>query len=272
MPKERVLITVKTYPTLSNKYDEVVCTAGLREDGTWVRIYPIPFRKLIDLEQYKKFDIVEVELVRNPSDPRPESHRIRSEIKVIDHINTSNEWYTRRKIVLEKNYIYKDFAKLIEDNKSDKNISLATFKPTEILDMEVVEDSREWDAERLEKINLRAKQHNLFENNDKVFKVVHKLPYKFKYVFSDISGQERKLTINDWELGALFWKEKKRLGNEKKAIESIKRKYLVDLVEKRDIHLFVGTTQSWDSMNAPNPFIIIGVFSPPRILQESLLF
>lgn len=31
MSKERVLITVKTYPTLSTKYGELVCTAGIRE-------------------------------------------------------------------------------------------------------------------------------------------------------------------------------------------------------------------------------------------------
>jgi len=42
----KVFITVKTYPTLSTKYDELVCTAGILDDGSWVRIYPLPFRKL----------------------------------------------------------------------------------------------------------------------------------------------------------------------------------------------------------------------------------
>ena len=42
MAMTKVLITVKTYPTLSAKYDELVCTAGFREDGTWIRIYPVP--------------------------------------------------------------------------------------------------------------------------------------------------------------------------------------------------------------------------------------
>ena len=42
--QERILVTVKTYPTLSRKYGETVCTAGVREDGTWVRMYPVPFR------------------------------------------------------------------------------------------------------------------------------------------------------------------------------------------------------------------------------------
>jgi hypothetical protein len=46
MPVERILITVKTYPMLSKKYGELVCTVGLRENGEWIRIYPVPFRQL----------------------------------------------------------------------------------------------------------------------------------------------------------------------------------------------------------------------------------
>ena len=61
MAVERVLVTVKTYPCLSQKYDELVCTAGLREDGSWIRIYPVPFRKLNPYSQYKKYDWIEVE-------------------------------------------------------------------------------------------------------------------------------------------------------------------------------------------------------------------
>lgn len=73
MPREPLLITVKTYPTLSRKYGETVCTAGIRPDGSWVRIYPVPFRRLDETEQYRKFDWVNVELVRNTSDHRPET-------------------------------------------------------------------------------------------------------------------------------------------------------------------------------------------------------
>ena len=50
MARERVLIIVKTYPTLSRKYGETVCTAGLREDGSWMRIYPVPFRRPMVLQ------------------------------------------------------------------------------------------------------------------------------------------------------------------------------------------------------------------------------
>jgi hypothetical protein len=34
MALTKILITVKTYPTLSSRYDELVCTAGFLEDGT----------------------------------------------------------------------------------------------------------------------------------------------------------------------------------------------------------------------------------------------
>jgi hypothetical protein len=55
MPNAKILITVKTYPTLSEKYDELVCTAGFKEDGSWIRIYPVPFRKLDYENQFHKW-------------------------------------------------------------------------------------------------------------------------------------------------------------------------------------------------------------------------
>ena len=71
----RVLITVKTYPAISKKYEELVCTAGFLEDGTWIRIYPIQFRKKAYSEQYSKYEWIELDLVKNDSDFRPESYR-----------------------------------------------------------------------------------------------------------------------------------------------------------------------------------------------------
>ena len=72
MAKLRVLIAVKTYPTISKKYEELVCTAGFREDGSWIRIYPVQFRKKAYSEQYAKYDWIEVDLKKS-NDFRPES-------------------------------------------------------------------------------------------------------------------------------------------------------------------------------------------------------
>ena len=83
MAKERVLITVKTYPVLSDTYIELSCTAGFREDGSWVRIYPIPYRLLDGDKQFHKYQWIELELEHNLRDPRPESFRPKN----IDDIN-----------------------------------------------------------------------------------------------------------------------------------------------------------------------------------------
>ncbi len=61
MALTKVLITVKTYPTLSEKYDELVCTAGFREDGSWIRIFPVPFRKLDYQNQFEKWQWIEID-------------------------------------------------------------------------------------------------------------------------------------------------------------------------------------------------------------------
>ena len=50
MPKTKVLITVTTYPLPSRSYDELVCTAGILENGEWIRIYPIPLSFLFYLK------------------------------------------------------------------------------------------------------------------------------------------------------------------------------------------------------------------------------
>ncbi|MGK4566314.1 hypothetical protein [Flavobacterium sp. 3HN19-14] len=105
MALTKVLIAVKTYPSISGKYDELVCTAGFLEDGTWIRIYPIPFRKKSYDEQYRKYDWVELDLVKNTKDFRPESHRpysFESQITILSRLGTENCWAERKKIALNK--------------------------------------------------------------------------------------------------------------------------------------------------------------------------
>ena len=69
--RERVLITVKTYPVLSRKYAELVCTAGVTEAGEWRRLYPIQFRQLQDGQKYRKYQWVEADIEKSDTDDRP---------------------------------------------------------------------------------------------------------------------------------------------------------------------------------------------------------
>jgi hypothetical protein len=272
MALTKVLITVKTYPAISSKYDELVCTAGFREDGSWIRIYPIQFRKKSFEEQYQKYDWIEIDLIKNKSDFRKESYRPVSydtEIKILDHLDTKSNWFLRKQIVL-KNKIYTDIEELISEAKDKKIMtSLAVFKPTEITDFTIEEVEREWDKEKLEKLK-QDRRSNLFAEDEDMLEVVRKLPYKFSYVLRDCNGKQSKMMIEDWEIGQLYWNCLARHeGNEAKAIDDVKKKYFDDFAKTKDLYLFLGTSQV-HHFTGKNPFMIIGTFHPKKEIQASL--
>lgn len=272
MKKERILVTVKTYPTLSKKYGETVCTAGVREDGSWVRIYPVPFRRLNESEQYRKFDWIECQILRNPSDPRPETFRPvdENELNPVDHIDTSDNWRERRQILLENTRVYEHLDELIAGAKENE-ISLALFKPTKIINFIWEKGSRDWNEERLKQMRQLHNQLDLFDDNSwrKTFEVIPKLPYNFSYCFEDASGRRSELQVLDWETGALFWNCLRAAnGDEATALEKVKQKYL-DTFSKTNLHFFLGTTLQFHFF-AKNPWVIIGVFPIPHEHQLEL--
>lgn len=272
MAKTKVLITVKTYPTISGKYDELVCTAGFTEDGKFIRIYPVPFRKKAYDQQYKKYEWIELDLVKNKGDFRPESFRpysIDSQIKRLNFIDTSGNWEERKKIVLNK--VYYNLNTLISEAQ-DKSIctSLAVFKPKIIKDFIVEEVEREWDLKKIAKLKAQREQGNLFEHPENPFEVVDKLPYKFRYVLEDEDGKESRMMIEDWEIGALYWNLiKKYEGNEAKAVADVRKKYFDDFALTKDLYLFLGTSQLHHYVSH-NPFMIIGTFHPKIQVQTKL--
>ena len=268
MALTRILISVKTYPTLSATYDELVCTAGFKEDGSWVRIYPVPYRKLNYADQYEKWQWIEMDIVRNTKDFRKESYRpadLDKDIIIGEKVPTTKNWALRKEIVLKN--VYTDMSVLIGEAK-DKDIgtSLAVLKPKKVIDFIWEPCGREWDKNKLDTIIAKQAQGNLFDNEEtkKIFKVAKKLPYRFSYVFTTDDNITRTLMVEDWELGALYWNCLRAAeGNEAIACQKVKEKYFDHMVNKCDLHFFLGTTQKFHNVGL-NPIIIIGVFYPPK--------
>jgi hypothetical protein len=199
--------------------------------------------------------------VKNKSDFRPESYRpvtLDQEIKILGHLDTKNNWAKRKEICLKN--VYDDLDTLIKDAK-EKNTSLATFKPSEILDFTYEPTNRDWTEEQ----KFILIQNNLFEStNNQPRQIIKKLPYKFKYKFKDKNGKVSHLMIEDWEIGQLYWNCLKRNnGDENLALQDVKKKYLDEFTKKHDIYFFLGTTLA-NHLVSKNPFIIIGVFYPPK--------
>lgn len=271
MPRKKVLIAVTTYPLPSRSYDELVCTAGVLENGQWIRIYPVPLQFLKGLRsdgkvKTFKYNWIELELKKRTDDFRPESHSPESygfdDMQVVDQLDTKRNWAERKKYCLQN--VYDDMDALIEASKDPSNVSLATFKPTEIISLEIKPDDREWKQEWLDQFKQLQFTFGEPEKTEQR-KPIDKLPYKFYYIFKDSKGKKRRLMIEDWEIGALYWNCLRSCeGDENAALEKVKEMYQDRFINDCDLYFFLGTTKEWHMRRGKNPFVIIGVFYPKK--------
>ncbi len=258
--KEKIFVTVKTYPTKSNKYQELVCTAGIKENGEWVRLYPIPFRKLEDYKQFRKYTWIEVETGRAFNDPRPDSKKINiSSLEILENIGTENNWARRRQLILENTPIYTNLEEIITKANDKNSMSLCTFKPTEIISIDIIKKSKTKKYSSEEKIKFKNENLSLFDDETCIVDFVEmpEIPYKFKLTFLDDTRKKSSLGIIDWEISQLFLKYK----NEQKAIQKVKEK--IETLIKKDLYLFLGTMRTMHGWTN-NPYTIIGLFYPPK--------
>lgn len=276
MARVRFLLTVTTYPLPSRTYDELVCTAGIREDGSWIRIYPMPLsflkeQKLNGNIKVRKYTWLELDVVPRADlkkDFRPESYSPANydfcDIIYGEHIDKNN-WAERKKWCLKN--VYTNLTQLIANSQAPANKSLATFKPAEIVDFKIEADDREWKESW--KTNFVQYQLN-FDNPEQVIKrnIPRKLPYCFSYVFVDDEGRESTLMIEDWEIEELYFNCLRVYGSESVACQKVKEKYFDTYTTKHDVYLFLGTQYQHHIRRARNPFVIIGVFAPPKLKKE----
>ena len=256
--KQKILITVMTYPHPSEGYQELVCTAGVNEANEWVRLYPVDYRYRPRGQQFRKYQRIEVELEKSGKDNRPESWRPKLDsIQILgEPISPKNEWRERREIIdaMPHHSVNELKAKFDEDKTS-----LGIVRPTKVLDLEIRKQGEEWKP----KWQTLFSQMRLFGPQQKP---LTKLPYSFHYHFECEDSEKPHVAMcEDWELGTLFLGEVDRLGSEEAAAESVRRKFLDELCrEDKDTRFFMGTKFPY------NTWLVLGVFWPPRVDQQSL--
>lgn len=261
----RVLITVKTYPIPSAKYDELVCTAGVLENGEFVRLYPIRFRDLPFSQQYKKYQWIEVEAAKHTGrDARRESYRPREDtIRVIGKpISPGHDWSERIRHVLAKPPT--SMEDLWERQQADRT-SLGIVRPREITDLMIKPDDSDWKPEFKDAL----RQQRLWDDRKNTKEPPRKVPWKFHYRFKCDDSRckgNHEMMIEDWEVGALYWRCVDGGDAPDRAAAKVRAKFFDEMCSlKRDTHFFVGTVL------AHGTWVVIGVFWPPQA-QVGTLF
>lgn len=260
MERRKILIATKTYPSISTKYRETVCTAGVLLDDNeqpseWIRIYPIRFRQLDFDQRYPRWSIISANIEKNDKDSRIESYRIDdSSIQILRKIGTEDDWSERKSFVLPLQF------QSIQDIK-DQGKSLGIIKPKSIIKYYYKKDKREWE----DKQKATLDQLDFFE----IPSNLEKIPYKFGYEFIENNQVKHKYSINDWEIFELYRKcrdiSKKSTLEEREAeaLEKVRQKLEIDFLNKKDLYFIVGNLK-----DHRQTFMIIGLFYP-SISKES---
>jgi hypothetical protein len=260
--EEKILIWGKTYPELSKKHIETVCTAGVLESGKPVRLYPITYRYLND-EQFKLYQWITASIKKNPNDTRPESYKIDCDsIQMGETIPaTQDEWGKRGEFMFrDKGWQFESVEDLQEAQKKNRT-SIGIVTPREITKVEVIERSEE-DARTFEqkfedlKKTVEAQRAQIQMFGDAIPPEMKKLEFlEARVVVSWFcNGKEctgHNMQVLDWGLCEL----QRREGSEA-AVKKMKELCKLDIY---DLRFFLGNLFQY-----PASFLIVGMWYPKR--------
>jgi hypothetical protein len=260
--RERILILAKTYPSPSAKHVETSCVAGVNQDGSMRRLYPVPFRLIEQDQQFKKWQWIEVAIEKAAADHRPESHKVDvGSLVAKDAIPAKRDWADRREWI-DKIPSFGDFEE-IEKSRKDDGLSLALLRPKQVLGL-VIKDARnkEWTDEEREKLTRAQMQGDLFSEREARQQVreLRKVPYDFYYSYlcDTLEGEkEYKHKIVDWEAGALFWNVYTEHGPAEWE-NKFRSKLEIDLTSK-DLMFLMGNQHRF-----PDQWLIVSLIYPPK--------
>lgn len=216
---ERILILAKTYPSPSSQYVETSCVAGIANDGSMRRLFPVPFRMVEDAQQFKKWQWVEVRVEKATKDHRPESHRVFVDtIHCGEVIDTKKAWASRWPW-LDKMPSFESFD-AIEAARLADGLSLALLRPKRLIGLDITKSRHaDWTDEEREKLLHDQMQGNLFSEVEqrRELKQLRKIPFDFYYRYlcdTPDGDKEHRHKIVDWEAGALYWNCQKSHGSD----------------------------------------------------------
>lgn len=259
--RERILILAKTYPSPSAQYTETSCVAGINEQGTTRRLYPVPFRLIEQNQQFKKWQWIEAIIEKSNSDHRPESHKIDIGTLLCQNvISTEGNWYNRRQW-LEKLPTLQNIHDLNSSRTTDQ-LSIALLKPTKVQKLEIRKArNQDWTQDEKDKLLQAQMQGSLFSEDDAKQQIrdLRKVPFDFYYHYQCTTPngiEENCHKLVDWEVMALFWRCQKSHGSR---WEQPFRQKIESELPRKDLMFLMGNQHRFQDQ-----WLIISLIYPPK--------
>lgn len=265
----RVLITVKASPQPSAKYGDTVCVAGIRVDGgraDWIRLYPLPFRWMGVEQQFRKFDLIDVEIRRAANDTRPESYRPDLDsISVVKHL----EGWKERQPFMERVPRTSTCAlsAAAEGDHAAPSLGMVAVASVERLK---IEPFGAWNDAQKQRIADAANLAplSIFGDSAKTPPELKapRFVARYEYHCTQNGCHGHTGQILDWELTAL----QGRLHREPdaKAKAEIERKFLTQMFAPgRQTSFFMG---NFEDARKRHSYSVLGVYYPPTGIGTSV--
>ncbi len=262
---KEILIYGKTYPEISTKYVETVCTGGIEKDtGNFIRLYPIPFRYLKDEKRFQKYQWIRAKVRRHSKDNRPESRQVDIDsIQTLSRVGTgkNRDWQMRKELFLVPQNIFRSLETLKERQSAD-GTSIGMVKPKRIIDFYMKKKKQSDYEDALKKRDIVLSQKDLFR--DLRDYEVPEFKFYFEFECDDPQCNGHQLSVLDWEFYALHRKTR----NDPDWFEKMRTKIMDLCDDKHETYLFLGNLADPAKRQT---FCVSGIFHPPIRKQMSLL-
>ena len=254
--KKKVLVTVKAYPEKSKRHGTVVCTAGITDEGEWIRLYPMPYSTFLGSSKIQRYDWIEAdcEKVTDEKLGRKESFRVRDgSVNLIDRslslgkIRGKAPWEKRNAIILPK--LAPSLECLEEQYQQDKT-SLGLIKPKDVIDF--------FTREELQQPPEPKEYQRSLDNQ--IIPIIDAIPHIFAYKFRCAGcegGKPHDIMCEDWELFESYRSWWKNYPDVKILWQKLHEKFF-DFMIWHNLHFYMGMYSQMPT------WLIIGLYYPPK--------
>ena len=250
--RKKVLLTVKAYPEPSSRYGETVCTAGITENGEWIRMYPVPMELFRHPNSIPRYSWIEVDCKKATREKfrRKESYKIRpNSIRIVDNSLTRSpvNWKRRNEIILP---LLNESVRELEEAFENDRTSLGLVKPEIVDGFYETGEMRDYEKE----VSLGIQMTIFGDRKPELEKLPHMFRYKFKCPIENCRGHDMRglgiiPIIRSWRY---------RYPDHKILWEKIYQRYYTDFTQKCDLYFYMGTHSLYKA------WMIIGLYYPRK--------